>query len=68
MDPCPGCSLGRFSGRESGGGKVHLFFFMEDVALVPDFIHIYLLLVKGQEKICLVLHVLPSMQWQRGFW
>lgn len=50
MDPCPGCSLSWFSGRESGGGKVHLFFFIEVVVLVPDFIYIYHLPVKKAKE------------------
>lgn len=48
--------------------KVHPVFFMKNVVLVQDFIHVYPLPLYRWEKICLVLHVLPSMEWQRGFW
>lgn len=67
MEPCPGCSLGWFSGRESGGGKAHLCFFLGQY--IPGLrVYSHLFPVKRQGRTCLVLWVLPGLQWQGGFW
>lgn len=67
MEPCPGCSLGWFSGRESGGGKAHLCFFLGQY--IPGLrVYSHLFPVKRQGRTCLVLLVLPGLQWQGGFW
>lgn len=66
VEPCPGCSLGWFSGRESGGGKAHLCFFLDTTALAPEFVHSYYL-QRGKGKIHLVSGLLPGLQDREDF-